>query len=121
MINQSGPAMKVLQDGLESTVSNIASTLTHYTRDMGDFFVLGTMGVTNSYVHVRWLWLILPAALIVLGAIFLASTAFISMQLKLWKTSVLLSCTMGLMKAWRGRTSEEIIFQKESDTGNDKI
>lgn len=98
-INSSGPAQKVVHDGgLEITMKNIASSITQYARDTSDSALLGTMGTTDSYVHVRWPWLILPAVLIVLGVILLGTTAYISAKLKLWKTSVLPFLYHGLDK-----------------------
>ena len=82
---------KVLADGLEPTMRNVASTLSSYSREISNSTLLGTVFTTESYVNVRWVYLTLPAALIVFGMVLLGSTAFISSHGKsnLWKTSVL--------------------------------
>ncbi|KAJ5087256.1 hypothetical protein N7456_010872 [Penicillium angulare] len=82
---------KVLADGLEPTMRNVASTLSSYARQISNSTVLGTAFTTESYVNVRWVYLTLPAALIVFGIALLGLTAFISSHGKsnLWKTSVL--------------------------------
>lgn len=82
---------KINADGLEPMMKNIASTLSSHARDISNVTVVGTLITRETYVNVRWRWLILPCSILVLGLVFLSTTAFISRSWKsdLWKTSVL--------------------------------
>ncbi|KOS43160.1 hypothetical protein ACN38_g5953 [Penicillium nordicum] len=49
----------------------------------------GTAWSTVSYVHVRWLWMILPITLVFLSALFLIITIFHTRRDYIWKSSPL--------------------------------
>lgn len=53
--------------------------------------VIGVSHATETYIHVRWPWVILPILVTAVSAIFLAMTAVASKKqdLVLWKRSVL--------------------------------
>lgn len=71
---------------LEQTGANIVSPMT------------GSLGAIEQYIHVRWAWLSLPAAVIALGISFLIMTIAETdrLKIKIWKTSSLALLYHGL-------------------------
>ncbi|OQD95266.1 hypothetical protein PENSOL_c021G05122 [Penicillium solitum] len=84
--------------GLEKAMANIAASLTKHGLEITNHSVNGTVYVTNVFVNVRWPWMILPGLLVLLGAIFLATTITVSKQshIPLWKSSALAAYYHGL-------------------------
>lgn len=70
--------------------SSLASTLTTHARSkVCDARVNGTTWTVESYVHVRWPWMILPGALVAFTLIFFAATIFNTRHQFIWKSSPL--------------------------------
>jgi hypothetical protein len=69
---------------------SLASTLTINARSQDcEAMVDGTTWTVESYVHVRWPWLILPGALVVLSLVFLVVTILHTRNQYIWKLSPL--------------------------------
>ena len=82
----------------ETVMSNIAASLTKLALDNTDRHVNGTAYSSEVFVSVKWPWLILPALMVLFGAIFLSVTIIISKSVDapLWKSSVLAFLYHGL-------------------------
>ena len=52
-------------------MTNLAAAMTNYIRDASNHTVSGQLGITETYVRVLWLWIILPGVIVVAGALFL--------------------------------------------------
>lgn len=75
---------------IESTFKSLALSLTNNARTkICNSKVEGTAWTTQSYVHVRWQWLALPAALLALGLSFLVVTVVKTRNQYIWKSSPL--------------------------------
>ncbi|KAJ5666819.1 hypothetical protein N7462_011228 [Penicillium macrosclerotiorum] len=75
---------------IASMFSSLASSLTVNARSkICDATVNGTAWTVVSFVHVRWLWLILPAALVALSGVFLVITILHTQNQYIWKSSPL--------------------------------
>ncbi|ETS79526.1 hypothetical protein PFICI_09379 [Pestalotiopsis fici W106-1] len=76
-----------------------------------DRFALGIAWTTETFVHVRWLWMILPVALEVLVLVFLVGTVFQSNRSGLpgWKSS-----TMPLIQGKLGELQLAIAEKRRS-------
>ena len=83
------------------TMDNVATAMTNYFRDSSNITVMGQAGQTESYVHVNWLWIILPSFLVLGGAIFLLLAIYETERLGacVWKTSALALLFHGLEKS----------------------
>ena len=86
---------------ISMTMDNIATAMTNYFRDSSQVTVTGQVGQTESYFHVNWLWIILPAFLVLTGIIFLLLAMFETKRLGacVWKTSELALLFHGLEKS----------------------
>lgn len=86
---------------ISMTMDNIATAMTNYFRDSSHVTVTGQVGQTESYFHVNWLWIILPAFLVLTGTIFLLLAMFETTRLGacVWKTSELALLFHGLEKS----------------------
>ncbi|KAL2839515.1 hypothetical protein BJY01DRAFT_250469 [Aspergillus pseudoustus] len=84
--------------GLEFVMDNVAASFTKAGLVASTATVAGTVRTAEVYVHVEWWWLILPAALVVLGTVFWLLTMAINrhQRLRLWKSSVLALLFHGL-------------------------
>jgi hypothetical protein len=74
--------------------SDIADTITNQIRSQNldnenATFVEGDVIINETYIHVRWPWLILPLAETVLAAVLLLISILISQGRPLWKSSAL--------------------------------
>jgi hypothetical protein len=81
--------------------SNIADTLTAYVRSFqldnpNATSFNGTVQIKETYVKVRWAWLILPLAETLLASLLLIGSIVISMGHPVWKNSVTASLFHGL-------------------------
>ena len=56
------------------TMINIATAMTNNMRRKSGTPVLGQALTPETYIHVRWLWLLLPLAMVILATVFLALT-----------------------------------------------
>ncbi len=74
------------------TMNNIATAMTNYYRDsVNDTVAGGQVGETESYIHVNWPWITLPAFLVAMGTVFLMLAIFETRRrgARIWKTSEL--------------------------------
>ena len=74
------------------TMNNIATAMTKYYRDsVNDTVAYGQVGEIESYIHVRWAWITVPALLVVIGIVFLMQVIFETRRqgARIWKTSEL--------------------------------
>jgi hypothetical protein len=76
---------------LGQLMGNVADSLTNYIRHGSSIPYYGTAWDTENYVHVRWVWLILPMALAPVALLFLLSAIWLSSRwnTKVWKSSSL--------------------------------
>jgi hypothetical protein len=75
---------------INSVFESLASSLTTHARSkVCDNTKRGVAWTMQSYVTVRWLWMILPIALVVLSLVFLAITVFHTRRQYIWKSSPL--------------------------------
>ncbi|KAE8136997.1 hypothetical protein BDV38DRAFT_283388 [Aspergillus pseudotamarii] len=85
-----GNFLRVRNTSLEEVMSNVAASLTKLSFDLSNDVVNGTVLVTEVYVSVAWIWLVLPALLLVLGIILISTICVNKGQtLPLWKSSIL--------------------------------
>ncbi|KAK2758993.1 hypothetical protein FQN54_003091 [Arachnomyces sp. PD_36] len=91
-------AGKIVSDGLEAVVSNVAMSLTRAAFMASNYTVQGTEYAFEVYTSVDWIWLLLPAALVSLGILFLALTMLTNKRRRLhpWKSSILAVLFHGL-------------------------
>ncbi|KAL4946708.1 hypothetical protein BDV06DRAFT_231788 [Aspergillus oleicola] len=75
---------------IASVFGSLASTLTLQARSkVCDATVTGMTWTMQSFVHVRWPWIILPGALVVLSGVFLFITILHTRNQYIWKSSPL--------------------------------
>jgi hypothetical protein len=93
---------------LEKAFENLAAALTKLILDYGAVEVTGQAAEPVVYVEVRWVWLMLPAALSCLGTVLLLLTARTTrlQETPLWKSSVFPLLFHGLDKYWRREQKE---------------
>ena len=79
-------------------MANLAAVMTNYIRDASNHTVSGQLGITETYVHVLWPWIILPALLIVAGVLFLITGIVLTKRrgVDVWKDSELALLFHGL-------------------------
>ena len=59
---------------ISMTMDNIATVLTNFIRDSSNMTIIGQAGESQIYVHEIWLWIILPASLVLGATLFLMLT-----------------------------------------------
>ncbi|KAL4889137.1 hypothetical protein BDV59DRAFT_210536 [Aspergillus ambiguus] len=75
---------------IASMFESLASSLTLHARSKAcDATVTGTTWTVQSFVHVRWPWMILPGALVLLSSSFLVITILHTRHQYIWKSSPL--------------------------------
>jgi hypothetical protein len=65
-------------DDLGQMMENVASSLSSYMRTVSSAVVHGKVWAMKSYVHVRWIWLLLPMALMPASLAFLSTAIWTS-------------------------------------------
>jgi hypothetical protein len=85
-------------EDLGALMETVAVSLTDYIRNISSTPQYGTVWGEETYVHIRWLWLILPMTLAPMSLFFLLSAIWISSQgnVKVWKSSILATIFHGL-------------------------
>jgi hypothetical protein len=85
-------------EDLGALMETVAVSLTDYIRNISSTPQYGTVWGEETYVHIRWLWLILPMTLAPMSLFFLLSTIWISSRrdVKVWKSSILATIFHGL-------------------------
>ncbi|KAL4895068.1 hypothetical protein BDV59DRAFT_211901 [Aspergillus ambiguus] len=96
----SASLLRVSRSNFSYIMGNIAASMTKYARDLSNQTAYGTVYESRTYVSVDWAFLTLPAALILFGFVFLASTITVNSRqnLSLWKTSLFPVLYHGLSK-----------------------
>lgn len=89
------------------TMDHIATAITNKMRISSGQMATGTAASLESYIHVRWKWLLLPMCLILLTAIMLGLTIWQTHVLGLpnWRNHALATMAHGL-QGYGGTTSE---------------
>ena len=90
-----------LTDDLGHLMDNVAASISSYMRNVSSEPVLGKVWTSETYVHVRWVWLILPMALAPASLLFLLTAIWASDKDKagIWKSSGLATLFHGLESA----------------------
>jgi hypothetical protein len=85
-------------DDLGQMMENVASSLSSYMRTVSSEVVHGKVWAMKSYVHVRWIWLLLPMALMPASLAFLSTAIWTSRSrdLGVWKSSSFATLFHGL-------------------------
>jgi hypothetical protein len=83
---------------LAGLMDSVATSMTNHIRSVSSVTVAGQVGTVETYVHIRWVWLTLPGALIVASAAFLALAVLDTRRKKaeVWKDSSLALIFHGL-------------------------
>lgn len=83
------------------TMANIATAITNRMRVDSGQKIQGTAIALESYIHVRWPWLLLPIAMVVLAIAFLLPTVWQSRRwgVPSWRSSVLAAMMHGTEKS----------------------
>lgn len=92
---------QVISTGLDQVTNKVASSLTKLTLERSNTTVTGTISNTRTFVAVKWQWITLPAAVVLLSIVFLITTILVGScqkRLALWKSSVLPLLYHGLDK-----------------------
>lgn len=69
--------------GFNTTITRLAAALTIQGMEDSKYTVNGTVYISDVFVSVQWPWLILPALLVLVGAVFLGTTITLSRKSKL--------------------------------------
>lgn len=83
LANAAEGEIHILLSSMATSMTNVIRTSAHNDRVPGDAYT------TETFVHVRWPWIIFPIILVLLSIVLLIITAFISRdQPVLWKSSI---------------------------------
>ncbi|KAL2795139.1 hypothetical protein BJX66DRAFT_337144 [Aspergillus keveii] len=96
----------IMNTTLTRLLHNVAASLTQLGRDRANSTVRGTASVSQAYVRVNWVWISLPATVVVLTLVFLVLTLLANREqgAELWKSSILPVLYHGLDESvlWHG-------------------
>ncbi|KAJ9617241.1 hypothetical protein H2200_000962 [Cladophialophora chaetospira] len=89
-IDSSDATARVHSMGLATFMENVAESLTKLVLDLDGNKIIGNSGSQVAFVHVRWLWLIMPGILELTGLVLLVLTIQSSKKrdAPLWKSSI---------------------------------
>ncbi|KAJ5770303.1 uncharacterized protein N7511_002354 [Penicillium nucicola] len=116
--------------GLDTIMSNVAKQMNKEALRLNGSDVHGITHVTEVYVEVQWLWLILPIVLVVTGIIFVVMVIIDNKKngTSLWKSSVLAFLYHGLhdvdkegcmaVSVMERKAEELVVRLQASDDGN---
>ena len=99
---------------INQTIANLATSMGNHIRLKGVSYASGTTEAMVTYIHVRWLWLILPFSLEALTLLTLITTTVLSAGrgIPIWKSSALAPMFHGLnihgLKSRRVENNEEM-------------
>jgi hypothetical protein len=99
---------------INQTMMNLATTMGNHIRLKGASYASGTTETTVTFIHVRWLWLILPFSLEALTLVTLIATVILSAvrAVPIWKSSALAPMFHGvhvdITKSVRVKNNEEV-------------
>ncbi|KAI9738733.1 MAG: hypothetical protein M1834_008238 [Cirrosporium novae-zelandiae] len=94
---------------MQKLFTNLATSMTNNIREEGGANSTGTAWKTETYIHIRWQWLILPVSLLMLSLVFLIITMLVSnkQNIPVWKSSQLALLFHGLTPEYRAKTDHE--------------
>ncbi|OQE27538.1 hypothetical protein PENSTE_c004G00816 [Penicillium steckii] len=103
--------------GLENAMSNIAKQLNKEALRMNGSDIHGIAYASEVYVEVKWLWLILPAVLVVSGIIFVGIVIFQNKKNgeSLWKSSVLAFLYHGFYNVDKDESIAVSVMEKKAE------
>jgi hypothetical protein len=89
---------RVMSVTLEGIFDNIVAALNQYSLETNNYTINGTAYSLQVHVQVQWLWLLLPALLVLLGDVFFLLTVRANRKRKgsLWKSTFLAHLYHGL-------------------------
>jgi hypothetical protein len=99
---------------INQTMTNLATTMGNHIRLKGASYASGTTDAMVTFIHVRWLWLILPFSLEALTLVTLIATVILSAvrAVPIWKSSALAPMFHGvhvdITKSARVENNEEM-------------
>jgi hypothetical protein len=110
-------ALRIGSFGLDTIMSNLAKHMNKEALRLNGSDVHGTTFVTEVFVEVQWLWLILPIILVVSGTMFIA---IVIIQNKtngttLWKSSVLAFLYHGLHEVNKDDSMTASVMEKKAE------
>lgn len=82
------------------TMANVASAMTNNMRQKSGTVAIGTAIALETYIHVRWSWLLLPLIMVSLATILLALTVWQSRRCDIpnWRSSALAAMMHGVQE-----------------------
>ncbi|ERF71653.1 hypothetical protein EPUS_00642 [Endocarpon pusillum Z07020] len=85
-------------------MANVATAMTNNLRLKSETVAIGTAIVLETYIHVRWLWLLLPLIMVSLATILLALTVWQSRRWDIpnWRSSALAAMMHGVQEDEEG-------------------
>lgn len=85
-------------ESISKIMDDVAGSMTNALRNANATAVKGTSQQRETYIKVHWLWMILPASLILLSILFLAATMVFATEKSqaVWKTSSVATLFHGL-------------------------
>jgi hypothetical protein len=103
--------------GLDTIMSNVAKHMNKEALRLNGSDVHGTTFVTEVFVEVQWLWLILPIILVVSGTIFIAIVIIQNKKngTSLWKSSVLAFLYHGLHEVDKDDSMTASVMEKKAE------
>jgi hypothetical protein len=86
------------RDDLSSVMAEVATSFSTYLRSLPgpNNRAIGTAWKMETFIHVRWGWLILPILVVLMGVAFLLSAIIRTRRLAVWKSSILAILFHGL-------------------------
>lgn len=114
---------RIQKVGFASIMSDIAASFTKLGLDSSTDTVSGTVQVSKVFVSIQWYWLILPAVLVILGAIFFIGTTTTNRKAKmpLWKSSALAPFYHGLEKLEENEFESSSIMETTAEGENVRL
>ncbi|MCJ1252085.1 hypothetical protein MMC30_009323 [Trapelia coarctata] len=83
---------------VNQTMTSIATAMTNNMRQQSGTVIPGQATTPETYIHVRWLWLLLPLAMVILATVFLVLTIRQSQRWNIpsWRSSALATMIHGV-------------------------
>ncbi|KAJ5750761.1 hypothetical protein N7533_007789 [Penicillium manginii] len=110
-------ALRISSVGLDSIMSNVAKHMNKEALRLNGSDVHGDTFVTEVFVEVQWLWLILPTILVLSGTIFIAIVIIQNKKngTSLWKSSVLAFFYHGLHEVDKDDSMTASVMEKKAE------
>lgn len=110
-------------DKIPQSMQKLATSMTNNMRLRGGTAVRGTASLQQSYIDVRWLWLLLPLIMILGAAVFLQQTVWQSRRwgVPMWKSNALAVMVHGIHSGGGGGGGVEGNKDDDIVTRNDAV